>query len=29
MIAAAAHSRLEHGFTGNWRTTPSPSLPLT
>ena len=28
MIAAAAHSRLEHGLVGDLRTTPSPSLPL-
>ncbi len=28
MIAAAGHSRLQHGLTGDIRTVPSPSLPL-
>lgn len=28
MIAAAAHSRLEHGFVGNLRSTPDPNLRL-
>ena len=28
MIAAAAYSRLAHGFTGDLRTTPAPNLPL-
>ena len=28
MIAAAAHSLLEHGRVGTWRSTANPSLPL-
>ena len=28
MIAAAAHSRLEHGYTGGLDATPTPNLPL-
>jgi len=28
MIAAAGHSRLKHGLTGDFSTTPDPSLPL-
>ena len=29
MIAAAGHSRLQHGFTGSLDDTPTPNLPLT